>query len=137
MSKFWFGLKLALSFSMAFSILLWIFWNPLSSYGMEWYFKKKVEKELGGVLQIENVAWEDGVLLFIHPTLSAKISSESQDENSVYFQAERIAISYDYSLWHREVNFKLMFSDSIFTMNSKTEMLLKAMILKQSSKLVQ
>ncbi|MBA3602084.1 MAG: hypothetical protein H0W50_00195, partial [Parachlamydiaceae bacterium] len=133
MSKFWFGLKLTFLLALALLIFLCIFWTPISSYSLEWYVKKKVEKELGDVLHIENVVWEDGVLLFIHPTLSSKSSDDSQKKN-LTFQAGSIAISYDYSLWERKINFSLKFVDPIFTMNSKTEMILKAMLMGKSKR---
>lgn len=105
------------------TLLLIITWQPLSSFWLEWYFKNRLEKQLGGVLQIEEVHWKDGQLLLENPKLFAKESSLDLDRPKFY--AKQIAFHYDFSLWQKKLLVKVFFIEPIFTLESTTEMLLK------------
>lgn len=135
MSHFWFSLKLFISFVLSLVLLTWIFWHPLSSYSLEWYLKKKIEKGLGGSFQLENIGWHDGALVLSHPKLVSKDLTPLLKEDSTCFEAAKINIDYDCSLRHRKIHLKVNFIDPVFTMDAKTEMLLKALINGKSKKL--
>ncbi len=122
MSQLRFSTKLSGLVALALVLFFWIFWNPISSHTIEWYFKKKIQKELESIIQLENATWDNGVLLLNSPSMI------SRQENLPYFYAEQIALSYDFSLWQRKIHLKLQVLNPIFTINSKTEMLLKAIL---------
>lgn len=113
------------------SILLWITWQPLSSLTLEWYFKNRLERQLGGILDIERVHWENNQLLLDGPRLFAK---ESPKDGQPKFYAKQIAIDYDFSFWQRKLLLKLLLKEPTFSMGSTAEMLLKVALNSKSKR---
>lgn len=114
------------------SVFFWITWQPLSSLALEWYFKNKLERQLGGALKIENVHWENGQLLLDGPSLFSKDTSQAQQPK---FYAKQISIDYDFFFWQRRLLVKLLLKEPTFTMESTAEMLLKAALNTKSKKM--
>lgn len=112
-------------------LFFWISWQPLSSSILEWYFKNRVERQLGGSLKIENVHWENDQLVLEGPRLFTK---ETSGEQKLKFNAKQIIIDYDFSFWQRKWLIKLLIKDSTFSMESTAEILLKAALNAKSKK---
>lgn len=116
---------------LAFCLSLWAFWPLLSSFAAEKYLKNRLQRHLGGVLQIESLDWQDGRLLLYQPTLS---STYPNQEDRQKFHAEKIAISYDYSIWNRSLNIRLEFENPVFSLEFISELVLKALFNQKSKK---
>lgn len=113
------------------SVFFWISWQPLSSLTLEWYFKHKLERQLGGSLEIENVRWEKDRLLLDGPRLFSKDSSRDRQPK---FYAKQIAIDYDLFFWQRKVLLKILLTEPTFSMESTAETLLKVAFHSKSKK---
>lgn len=112
------------------SLLFWISWQPLSSLTLEWYFKHRLERQLGGTLIIENVHWENDKLLLEGPQLFSKGSADQPK-----FHAKQIAIDYDLSFWQRKLLIKILLTEPTFSMGSTAEMLLKVALHSKSKRI--
>lgn len=113
------------------SVFFWISWQPLSSLTLEWYFKHKLERQLGGSLEFENVRREKDRLLLDGPRLFSKNSSEGQRPK---FYAKQIAIDYDFFFWQRKLLLKILLTEPTFSMESTAETLLKVAFNAKSKK---